>query len=313
MNRKTGSNNKQSGIKETPNASQILTVLSDHASVKLLATAYSGLKADSSNLVGNLSLRQYYPRLRRLTELGLVEKRGRYMYRTTSLGSLVYKSHIRTLDKILNSYWQLRAIDLLKERTDFPSTQKEAIINDLLSTSNLTDITNDTYLSGFKIVKDFEHLIIEVMRVLDNAEKEIYFASRYHDSHVSNIAFKKFSIGVTLHILDATPAQISLENRINAILRTAPNQQMYEIVQAMITSPRFELFRLSSLPTSFLVIDGRQVVYETVSYANPEEFTVAIANYDDPYLAERYIKYFNLLVQDADIPRFIQSARTSSI
>ena len=79
----------------------------------------------------------------------------------------------------------------------------------------------------------------------------------------------------------------------------------------MITSPRFELFRLSSLPNSFLVIDGRQVVYDTVSYANPEEFMVA--NYDDPYLAERYIKYFNLLVQDAEIPRFIQSARTSSI
>jgi hypothetical protein len=164
-------------------------------------------------------------------------------------------------------------------------------------------------LSGFKIVKDFDTLIIEIMRVLDNAEKEIYFASRYHDIHVSNIAFKKFSSGVKLHILDATPAQISLENRINAILRTAPDQQMYEMVQNMIKSPRFELFRLTSLPTSFLVIDGKQIVYETVSYANPEEFTVAIANYDDSYLAEQYIKYFSLLVRDANVPRFIQSAR----
>lgn len=129
--------------------------------------------------------------------------------------------------------------------------------------------------------------------------------------HVSNIVFKKFSSEVTLHILDATPAQISLENRINAI-RTSPNQQMYEMIQNMIRSPRFELFRLSSLPTSFLVIDGMQMVYEIVSYAKPEEFTVAIANYDDPYLAERYIKYFNLLVQDAHVPKFIQSARASS-
>jgi hypothetical protein len=47
----------------------------------------------------------------------------------------------------------------------------------------------------------------------------------------------------------------------------------------MIRSPRFELFRLEALPTSFLIVDGRQVLYETISYANPEEFTIAIANY----------------------------------
>lgn len=312
MNRRRSiSIDKQSETKEAPNASQIFTLLSDPASVKMLATAYSGLKVNSSNFVGNLSQRQYYPRLRRLIGLGLVEKRGKVMYRTTSLGSLIYNSHIRTLEKILDSYWQLRAIDMLKERTDFPGPQREAMVKELLGASNLTDITNDTYLSGFSIVRDFDRLIIEVMRVLDNAEKEIYFASRYHDPHVSNLTFKKFSNGVALHILDGTPGQITVENRINAILRTAPNQEMHKIVQSMIRSPRFELFRLESLPTSFLVVDGKQVVYETVSYTNPQEFTVALANYDDPYLAERYIKYFNLLIQDADTPRLIQTAKAS--
>ena len=79
MKRIIGSNNRQSGSEEAPNASQILSVLSDPASVKMLSTAYSGLRADSSNLVGNLSLRQYYPHLRRLTRLGLVKKGGKYM------------------------------------------------------------------------------------------------------------------------------------------------------------------------------------------------------------------------------------------
>jgi hypothetical protein len=79
----------------------------------------------------------------------------------------------------------------------------------------------------------------------------------------------------------------------------------------MIRSSRFELFRLESIPTSFLVVDGEQVVCETVNYTNPQEFTIAIANYDDQYLAERYIKYFNLLVQNADTPRLIQIARAS--
>jgi hypothetical protein len=79
----------------------------------------------------------------------------------------------------------------------------------------------------------------------------------------------------------------------------------------MIKSPRFELFRLETLPTSFVVVDGRRCVYETVNHTNPEEFTIAVASYDDSYLAERYIKYFGLLRRNADTPTLIQTARTS--
>jgi hypothetical protein len=305
--------NNSSKSRSAPNARQIFTVLSDPSSVKMLTTSYSGLKADSSNFVGNLTKRQYYSRLRQLTDLGLVERQGKHMYRTTSLGSLVYKSHIQSLEKMLESYWQLSAIDILKKRSDMPASQKDNMIKVLLNGSQLTEITNGTYLSGFSIIKDFDRLIVEVMRLLDNAEKEVYFASRYHDPHVSNLTFKKFSEGVTMHILDGNPDSITLENRINAIIRRPPDQKMYEMIQNMIRSPQFELFRLEALPTSFLVVDGKQVLYETVSYANPEEFTIAIANYDDNYLAERYINYFDLLKQNAKTPKIIQTARASDV
>jgi predicted transcriptional regulator len=304
-------NNNQSKSKSTPNARQIFTVLSDPISVKMLTTSYSGLKADFSNFVGNFTKRQYYTRLRRLIASGLVEREGKHMYRTTSLGSLIYKSHIQSLEMMLDSYWQLCAIDVIKKRSDMPALQRDNIIKVLLNGSQLTEITNDTYLSGFSEIKDFDRLIVEVMRLLDNAEKEVYFASRYHDPHVSNLTFKKFSEGITMHILDGNPGSITLENRINAVIRRPPDQKTYETIQNMIRSPRFELFRLETLPTSFLVVDGKQVLYETVSYANPEEFTIAIANYDDNYLAERYIKYFNLLKLNANTPMIIQTARAS--
>lgn len=303
------SNEAQSSSVPTP--FQIFTILSDPASVKILKMAYSGLKVNSSNFIGNLSRRQYYPRLKRLSTLGLIKKQGKQIYKTTSFGSLLYNSHIQSLEKMLDSYWQLRAIDLLNERRDFPAPQKELMIREILGTSQLKHLTNNTYLSGFTIAKDFDSLIIEVMRLLDNAGEEVYFASRYHDTHVSNLTFKKFSKGVVLHILDGTPSQITVENRINAILRTPPNHETYELVRGMIRSPKFELLRLESLPVSFLVVDGRQIVYEIISYENPHEFTIALASYDDRYLAERYIKYFNLLAQDAETPRLIQAARTS--
>ena len=281
-------NNSNSNSKNAPNARQIFTVLSDPSSVKMLTISYSGLKADSSNFVGNLTKRQYYSRLRRLTALGLVERQGRSMYRTTSLGSLICKSHIQSLDKMLENYWQLSAIDILKKRSDMPALQRDNMINVLLSGSEL-----------------------EVMRLLDNAEKEVYFASRYHDPHISNLTFKKFSEGITFHILDANPGAITLENRINAVIRSPPDKNTLDTIQGMIKSRRFELFRLETLPTSFLVVDGKQVLNETVSYENPEEFTIALANYNDTYLAERYIKYFNLLKHSANAPKIIQTARAS--
>lgn len=310
MNTNPSSQNKKV-FKDVPNARQIYNVLSDPGSVKIITTAYTGLKVDSSNLVANLSKRQYYLRLSRLIDLGLVEKHGKHVYKTTSFGALIYKAHVKAMEKMLQSYWQLRAIDLLKDRMDFPPSQKESMIEDLLAGSQLAGITNDTYLSGFKILKDFDRLIVEVMRVLDNAKDEIYFASRYHDPHVSELTFRKFSNGVRLHIIDGTPSQISVENRINAILRTVPNRDLYNSIHSMIRSSRFELFSLETLPTSFLVVDSKQCIYETVNYINPQEFTTAVASYDDRYLAERYIKYFELLRRNAKTPRLIQAARSS--
>ena len=45
----------------------------------------------------------------------------------------------------------------------------------------------------YNTVNKFEQLIPEVMKVLDNAENEVYFATRYHDPHVSNFWFFKGS------------------------------------------------------------------------------------------------------------------------
>jgi hypothetical protein len=45
--------------------------------------------------------------------------------------------------------------------------------------SNLKEIVNSTHLSGFAVIKDFNRLIVEALKLLENAQKEIYFASRY--------------------------------------------------------------------------------------------------------------------------------------
>ncbi|MFL6480548.1 MAG: hypothetical protein ACJ70Z_00105 [Nitrososphaera sp.] len=285
---------------------QVFAPLADRHTLNIIRMAYSGFKGSSVNYRGNISKKQFYVRLRRLREMGLIEKRNSF-YRTTTFGSLIYNSQIKTLEEILANYWNLKAVDVLKSRQDFPSHQKDKVIEEIIQNTGLKGIVNGTHLSGFSIIKDYNKLVIEVTRLLASAEKEVYLATRYHDPHFSKLMFHKIANeGIVMHMLDGLPGQISVENRLNAILRVPPNRETFEMVNKIIKSKRLEL-RKAKLSASFMVVDGTTVCYETTDYINPEQFTLAITHHDDPYLAERLISYYRTLVKDAEAPQFVES------
>ncbi|MGA7007706.1 MAG: hypothetical protein WBY28_11575 [Nitrososphaeraceae archaeon] len=281
--------------------------MGDKQSVEILIASSAGLQS-TSNGIGNQTRKQYYVRLKRLVDFGLIEKH-QSIYKLTSFGSIVFENHLKTMDKIIPNYWQIKSIDVLKSRHDFPPEQKEKIMNEYIETTNMNEVLNSTQLSSFSVVKKFDDLIVEVLKIMDNAEKEIYFATRYHDPYVSTKVFEKFSKGVTIHILDGNPEQISVESRLAAIIRTPPNRETAQMVKKITRSPRFDLKRLPELPLSFMVVDGIQVVYDTVNFINPEQFTIAISKYDDTYTAKKFIDYFKTLSKDATTPKLLEEMR----
>ena len=291
-------------------AEDVFALLGDKQSVEILIASSAGLQS-TSNGIGNQTKKQYYVRLKRLVDFGLIEKH-QSIYKLTSFGSIVYENHLKTMDKIIPNYWQIKSIDVLKSRHDFPPEQKEKIMNEYIETTNMKGVLNATQLSSFSVVKKFDDLIVEVLKVMDNAEKEIYFATRYHDPYVSSKVFEKLSKGVTVHILDGNPGQISVESRLAAIIRTPPNRETAEMVKKITKSPRFDLKRLPELPLSFMVVDGIQVVYDTVNFINPEQFTIAISKYDDTYTAKQFIDYFKTLSKDATTPKLLEEMRVRS-
>ena len=287
-------------------AEDIFAILGDKQSVEILGAASTGFL--SSKGIPNQTKKQYYVRLKRLVDIGLIEKK-RNIYKLTTFGSIVYENHFKTMDKIIPNYWQIKSFDVLKNRNDFPIEEKEKVINEYIDTTALKDVINTTHLSSFCVVKRFDDLIVEILKVLDNAEKEVFFATSYHDPHVSSKVFEKIGKGVTIHILDGNPEQITVENRLAAIIRTPPNRETAEMVKKIVKSPRFDLKRLPSLPQSFMVVDGIQVVYDTVNFINPEQFTIAISKYDDAYMAQRFIEYFKMLSKDATTPKILEEMR----
>ena len=292
-----------------PVASEIFAMLGDKQSVEILGAASSGFR--SSNGITNQTKKQYYVRLKRLADMGLIEKR-QSIYKLTSFGTIVFDNHVKTMDKIIPNYWQIKSFDILKSKNDFPIEQKEKITNEYIETTGLRDITSATHLSSFSIVRKYDDLIVEVLKVLDNAEKEVYFATRYHDPHVSSKVFDKLAKGVTVHILDGNPEQITVESRLAAIIRTPPNRETAEMVKKITRSSRFDLKRLPDLPQSFMVVDGIQVVYDIVNFINPEQFSIAISKYDDEYTSQQFIEYFKALSKDATIPKLVQQMKACS-
>lgn len=285
----------------------IFSTLADKLSVDILIASSNGLKSSSKGL-SDQSKKQYYTRLKHLVDIGLIEKKESH-YILTTFGSLVYENHFKTMERISDNYWQIKSIDVLRNRNDFPLEKKENIVNDYIATNGLCGSVNATQLTSYNTVNRFEQLIPEVMKVLDNAESEVYFATRYYHPHVSNLVFKKFAKGVTIHILDGNPDQISVENRLSAIIRTPPNRETADMVKKLLKSSKFDLKRLPKLPLSFIVVDGIQVVYETINFANPDQFTVAVSKYDDPYFAGKFIEYFNLLSKESTIPELLAQHR----
>src|SRR5919199_4373103 len=293
-------------LEQSASMEQIFSLLADKHSLKILKMAYFGFKGASESYNGDLSKKQFYMRLKRLRDMGFIEKRDS-LYKTTTFGSLVYNGHIKMLEDVLANYWNLKAVDVLKSRQDFPLQEKEKVIEEIIQNSSLKGLVNGTHLSGFSVIKTYDKLVLEVTKLLESAQKEVFLASRYHDPHFSKLMFHKIANeGLVMHLLDGLPEQISVENRLNAILRVPPNREAFEMVKKILRSGRFEL-RKSDLSASFMVVDGTSVCYETTDYTNPEQFTLAISHYDDAYLAQRLISYYKTLLKDAKVPQLYQS------
>jgi predicted transcriptional regulator len=286
---------------------QVFSILADRHSVNILKMAYSGFKASGTSYADNLSKKQFYVRLKRLRDAGFIEKRNS-TYRTTTFGSLLYNGHVKTLDEILPNYWNLKAVDLLKSRHDFPLQQKEKVIDEIIKSTSLRNIVNGTHLSGFSVIKDYNRLVMEVIKLMESAQHEVYLASRYHDPHFAKMLFKKVADGVTVHLFDGNPDQISVENRLNAVLRTPPDRETFEMVNKIVKSGKLDL-KKGSVTASFMIVDGTTVCYETTNYTNPEQFTLAISHYDDPYLANRFISYYEIMTKDATPSQLLASVR----
>jgi len=121
----------------------ILSALSDDKALILFSTIALGKCYDFKTLIKRMGITQsqYYFRLRRITNMGLV-KRENSKYSVTTLGNVVYEA-VSMVGTALSHYWALNAIELVLSS----SSAADSMEDKSMLTSMLIDrLINDNQL-----------------------------------------------------------------------------------------------------------------------------------------------------------------------
>jgi predicted transcriptional regulator len=120
-------------------ADKVLTAISDKESLELFRfIAINNEDSDGLRTKTNLTRKQYYSRLSRMTKVGLV-KRKKGKHSLTAFGKVVYDAQT-IIEKAVNNYWTLKAIDSIEVSNDLPAEERIKLIDSLLDNSHIKEI-----------------------------------------------------------------------------------------------------------------------------------------------------------------------------
>ncbi len=120
-------------------ADKVLTAISDKESLELFRIiAINSEDSDDLRTKTTLTRKQYYSRLSRMMKAGLV-KRKKGKHSLTAFGKVIYDAQT-IIEKAVNNYWRLKAIDSLEVSNDLPEEERVKLIDSLLDNNHIKEI-----------------------------------------------------------------------------------------------------------------------------------------------------------------------------
>jgi len=118
----------------------VLEAMSDNRSLELFRTI-ALTRTDSDTLISKtkLSRKQYYSRMSRLMNAGLI-KRKNGKYTLTAFGKVIYDIAIATLENAVSNYWKLKAIDSLEMSNELPTEERKKMIDSFIDNQEIKDV-----------------------------------------------------------------------------------------------------------------------------------------------------------------------------
>jgi DNA-binding MarR family transcriptional regulator len=228
--------------------------------MKIFYTAKDGI-VSSTQAIKDLGLTQkrYYTNLKRLIDIGLVEKvDGKYVH--TTFGKIAYRL-VEVFRNVLNQKDKLDLIDRLLKTKNLSTEEIEEIMRAILKDANfipggeITDI-----LGPVKMVEAWESVVKEVIDYINKANEEILFACSYPDIRIMEACLIAAQRGVEVQYLVDRELKISSLARIFLSSLLIENDVLSEFFD-LLRSPTFRV-RHTSLPYSFLIVDREHSMIE---------------------------------------------------
>jgi len=132
--------------KKLESLGNLMKLISDNKSLLIFKTIFlaSGDSGENLRTQLNLTKKQYYSRISRLTKAGLVKRqKGRYF--VTAFGRVIYDAQ-RLLGSAVKNYWKLKAIDSLGVANDdkMPTEERTKIIDLMIGNPQIKEILLST-------------------------------------------------------------------------------------------------------------------------------------------------------------------------
>ena len=126
--------------KNSESLAVVINLISEDKSLLIFKTIFLASGDSSVNLRTHLNLtkKQYYSRISRLTKAGLVKRqKGRYF--VTAFGKVIYDAQ-RLLGSAVKNYWKLKALDSLAANDKVPKEERSKIIDLMISNPQIKEI-----------------------------------------------------------------------------------------------------------------------------------------------------------------------------
>ena len=126
--------------KNSESLAVVINLISEDKSLLIFKTIFLASGDSSENLRTHLNLtkKQYYSRISRLTKAGLVNRqKGRYF--VTAFGKVIYDAQ-RLLGSAVKNYWKLKALDSLVANDKVPKQERSKIIDLMISNPQIKEI-----------------------------------------------------------------------------------------------------------------------------------------------------------------------------
>jgi predicted transcriptional regulator len=120
-------------------ADSVLSAIADKQSLELFRyIAVKNGDSDSLKTATNLTRKQYYSRMSRMAKAGLIKRKNGKHY-LTAFGKVIYDAQT-TIEKAVDNYWKLKAIDSLEMSDELPREERLKLIDNLLNNNDIKGI-----------------------------------------------------------------------------------------------------------------------------------------------------------------------------